>query len=187
MRNRHLIVGLVLGTAACTRQSPPPGRVVVASADAQCIAIADSLPLDLDLRSLAGEFSLRLVGGSGPAAGRQVAGVLDLSPASRDTLMGRATVLLDSVGAIAPGPRPRDNQYRVLGLKWQAGVSNRPQVTIRFGSFSEPAGTQVIEGAHMALSVASIRSDEMRGTWSSGTGDPLIPGAAGHFCASRLR
>jgi hypothetical protein len=182
---RAALAGAFVATA-CARQSAPAAGETSASA-ATCLALTDSLPADTDIHTIAGSFRLQLVGTGGAASGRHVSGRLDLPAASHDSLMGTATIALDSVGAAAPGPRPRDNQYLVTALKWRATATGRPNITIRFGGLAAPAGTQVIEGAHMALAVSSIWNGGLRGTWSSGTGDPMIPGAAGHFCAERVR
>jgi hypothetical protein len=179
-----VVVVLGIATACAGRQSREKVDTAQASVQALCEPRIERLPADTDLRTAVGRYQLRLVSTNAMGSSLSSNGVMELAGTSRDTLRGTATVRLDGVGATAPGPRPADDRYSLLALRWMATPSE-PNITIRFGALPAPPGTQPIEGAHMALHVGAMTGDEIRGTWSSGTGDALSRGAAGHFCASR--
>jgi hypothetical protein len=181
-----LVIGAIAATACAGRQTRETVDSAQTAVQTQCEPRIERLPADTDLRAAVGRYQLRLMVTSGTSTPLSSSGVMELAGTSRDTLRGTATIKLDPVGATAPGPRPADDRYSILALRWMA-TSSEPNITIRFGVLPAPAGTQPIEGAHMALHVGAITSDEIRGTWSSGTGDALSRGAAGHFCALRLR
>ena len=181
-----VVFAAVAGTACAARNSREVVDTAQTAVQGQCEPRIERLAADTDLRAAVGRYQLRLVATNATSYPLYSNGVMDLVGTSRDTLTGTATNRIDDVGATAPGSRPTDGRYPLLALRWMA-TSSEPQITIRFGVVPAPPGTQPIEGAHMALHVGAITSDEIRGTWSSGTGDVLSRGAAGHFCASRLR
>lgn len=182
---------LAAGAAGACRAQP-------AVAPAPCAPVRGTLAAGATAAGLAGDYRLTLVATQGPRAGRGVAGRLHLAASDRPAqdaggvrspLHGSASVVLDSVGAVAPGDVASASAARpgVRVLEWQRGdgtsATPQPQVMLRLGAEANAGETGRIEGTHLSLFVDSLGPARFAGHWeSAGAGRR----AGGHFCAERV-
>jgi hypothetical protein len=185
---RGVAAGFAVALAGVVSAGCPAQPAV---APAPCAPVQATLAAGARAGRLAGEYRLTLVATRGARAGRGAAGRLRLSPythpvemggGARSPLYGTAALVLDSVGATAPGDIGSASVERP-GVRVIESSVPRPQVTLRFGANANGPATGQIEGAHLALFVDSIAPSGFFGRWDSGTPEQR---SGGHFCAERV-
>jgi hypothetical protein len=154
----------------------------------------------MSLPDLSGIYTLSLTAETGPKAGSSTAGRLRLQPFDQATrsanpltvqtdpnaryvLFGSATLALDSIGAVAPGPLDLEQADRpgVLGIEWRSGGDANWSALLRLGSDANAGGAARFDGAYLTLVPTRIDPAGFAGRWESG-GERV---AAGYFCAVR--
>jgi hypothetical protein len=178
-RTTTLLVLLCVG-ATCVRHDPPQGAG--GSSAAPCSAVDSSARQTYSPEQIAGDYRLTLVATSGRRSGQSVSGSLRVGPR-----FGRASIALDSVGAVAAGDIGSSDPSRpgvlVLAGPNQTGAAGKAM--LRFGADANDASARRFDGAHMVLVVDTLSTTVMAGRWRSGGTGVGNDSASGFFCAAR--
>lgn len=186
-----IAVAATVGACAHRRAAAVSPATPSKSGAATCTAAVGSLPQGTNVASIAGDYQLTLVATAGPRNGWKTDGTLSLDPPARSSspptqLTGLVTVMLDSIGAVAPSrSTSAATAIPAVAVQWamaKDGVQT-PQITIRLATTAASTGTRMIEGSYMALHVAAIAGDGFSGRWESAKGGMEVQPASGYFCA----
>jgi hypothetical protein len=170
----------------------------------ECAPVSASLPAGISVRSLAGEYRLRLVATSGDKKGTATEGTLRLERQAdslryrtrlgggRDStvlhpLYGAADVNLALIDAVSVGSTtsldPRQPGVLVTERQAVSGGSPQSEIIIRLGSEANRRDQQRFDGGYTALRVREVGPERLAGSWASGVRSEQ---AAGYFCATRV-
>lgn len=144
-----------------------------------------SLPAGASVATLAGRYRLALAATSGPGSGSRVEGELTLAPAPGEmvaALVGRASVAVESVGALKLGDLGSSDPMRPGVLVFEQAGDGPRRILLRLGSEANRRDMQPFESGYTVLEVREMTDDGFRGSWRSGVRETE---AEGYFCAAR--
>lgn len=176
---------LAAAAAAGCMNNPPAaqGPVRSQSAAVACSPTTGDLSKEASIKTLIGTYRVVMMATGGPKSGRRAEGSMQFFTGPNSaTLGGTSTIVLDSVGAVAPG-----QSNFVTATMWEKPLvsSTVPAITIRFGSTATSGGATAIEGSFTAFQLTALSADKFTGTWSSEIGGAANSSAGGYFCAER--
>ena len=138
-----------------------------------------------------GTYAIQFTATEGPRSGRSIAGSLTLrdapdewrahsTPDNTYLATGIATVVLDSIAAVAPGSLVSDDVSSPGVLVMQSPRDGN--TILRFGAEANRLNTTRFDGAFMAAHVRNASANRFGGIWASAVG---TRGSSGYFCAVR--
>jgi hypothetical protein len=181
----RLTTVVFLATMAGCMNATPRVKTPVRSQSATvaCAPSTGDLTKDAKIASLLGTYRVAMVATSGPKTGKRVEGSMQFFAGPNSaTLSGTSAVIIDSVGAIAPG----ESNFLTATVWEKPMVSGTvPAITIRFGTTATSNGAQPIEGSYTAIQLTSLTADRFTGTWSSAEGGKPMESSGGYICAEK--
>jgi hypothetical protein len=179
-----IVSGAAVVAVSCMKNPPAAqGPVRSQAAAVACAPTTGDLQSGATIGMLRGNYRVVMVATSGAHMGKRTEGSMQFFTGPNSaTLAGTSTVIIDSVGAVAPG------QWNFLTATiWEKPLvsSTVPAVTIRFGQSATSGGATAIEGSYTAIQLTSLTADKFTGTWSSGEGGKVTEIAGGYICGEK--
>jgi len=186
------LFALTLAVVAC----PKHGRS--GAAGEECRPVEGPFTASAPWDSLAGNWRLTLVAGSGPMAGHREQGALTLQAQDAALrrvdrpgpttvtvpVIGMTDIALEQVSAVRLGDVRSTDPLQPGVAIWVSRTSDGVvSAVMRIGQEAIRSNLVRIEGGYTALFLRQVSTNAIRGGWASGVTTEM---ASGYFCAERV-